>query len=126
DCNSSSLQITNVDRDECKKCKNRMWSSLYGGRCLLPANPSVNYWSSVPEEECEKLPNHYSVSDGGSCFYCKGNFDKTTGVCNTTDCHRDSMSKVIYGLSETDCVACGGSHWIKNIEGGKVSGCTLP
>ena len=113
DCSDSTSIIKNVDKKECHKCKNRMWSTYNGGRCVTLFVPGSNYAGGITEEECEKFPNHYSARGGNlDCFYCSGTFDKTTGVCSTTDCNvnYNLVNNGIYGLSKEDCEQCGGSH----------------
>ena len=123
-CDDSTAKIINVDKTECNKCKNRMWSTSENGRCLLSSDHDNNYWGSVPKEECEKISKNYSVSDGGACFYCEGTFDKTTGVCDTVDCHRNNWAYTIFGLDKDTCEQCGGSFSLWNMtDGGKVGRC---
>ena len=117
--------INNVDAEECHRCKNRMYSYLssdtFEGRCVPLLTHGLNYWSSTSKEECKRFPNQYSV--GSICFYCAGTWDASTGVCSTTDCHRDRTSKRIYGLSENDCIRCGGEFSMANSGGEKVGKC---
>ena len=123
-CDASDKGIWNVDREECNKCKNRMWSSYSSGRCFVALDnvETGNWLADVPKEECEKFPNHYSIN-GGPCFYCKGNFDKTTGVCSTVDCNT-YPSTALLGLDKDTCELCGGTFnfwWVTG--GGKVGYC---
>ena len=119
-CDSSSKQITHVSKEECIKCRNRIWSSRYEGRCLsrLDGIDGSNFWADVPTDECKKFPKHYSASNGGRCFYCAGTFDPTTGVCDTTSCRNNKLYKsVIYGVDEATCAQCGGTYQLLNTPG---------
>ena len=102
-----------------------MWSTLYNGRCLKRIdNVPGNFWSGVPKEECEKFPNHYSLVDGGFCLYCEGVFDKTTGVCSTTDCNYKPTNDYLLGFDENFCtVQCGGTFSMYYFDDGKVGRC---
>ena len=127
-CDDSTPRIYTTDEEGCKRCSNRMWSTHHGGRCIPPLNHDINYWNNVPKEECEKFFKHYPVTDLGPCFYCEGNFDRVTGICDTVDCNRNGWDRNIYGLDEYTCVQqCGGSYYASNIiGGGKVGRCLLP
>ena len=125
-CDDPLERIINIDKDECHRCPNRMWSTLDNGRCVVSLDTirDGGYWNEVPKKECEKFPKHYSVSDGGKCFYCKGTFNPTTGVCDTTDCNRNGWDSIIYGLDKDTCEQCGGSFSLRNMtDGGKVGIC---
>ena len=102
-----------------------MWSTASGGRCVprLDDIDGSNYWGSVPKEECEKFPNHYFESNGSRCFYCAGNFNPTTGVCDTTTCQSNKLyDKVIYGLDEATCAQCGGTYQLLHSSDGGFVG----
>ena len=121
-CNNVTTQIVGVDREECNRCRNRLWSSSSDGRCVLPLNHNINYWGAVSKEECEKFSNHYWVTSG-QCFYCEGTFDSATGVCSTTDCYRNGWAYSIYGLDKNTCEQCGGTFNKASVDGGFVGRC---
>ena len=107
-----SLVISNISEEECNRCSDRMFSSYYAGtnatRCIAPMEPRDNFWLDIPEGECEKFPNQYSVN--GNCLYCEGTFNTSTGVCSTTNCEHNSWSSDIFGLDENTCTQlCGGT-----------------
>ena len=116
------LSTNNVTREECSKCKNRMWSNpdFAGiGRCVARMEHIDNYWGSVPKDECEKFPNQYSMGNPGICFYCDGTYDPTTGICSTTTCERNVWADNIHGVDEATCIQCGGNFRIRHM-GGKI------
>ena len=124
-CNHNNKSIYGVDQEECHKCKNRMWSSLTGGRCIARLTKEIGSWADVSKEECERFPNQYLTSYT-HCFYCEGSIDPITGICSTADC--DTTSSVIYGLDEATCLQqCGGtSFYMTGVDGGgKISVCLL-
>jgi len=122
-CNNSNKAIYDVDKAECNKCKNRMWGNTYNGRCVkhLP-DEGGNWWGGIPKDECEKFPNQYSTLDN-HCFYCKGTFDPSTGVCSTSVCKTGVGQGKIYGLDENACTQCGARYRIRTMENGKVGFC---
>ena len=126
DCDDESVSIYDIKEEECHRCKNRMYSYYSSdtteGRCVVPLTHDMNYWSAVSEEECKRFPNQYWV--GSKCFYCEGSYDPSTGVCNTTDCHRNGLATTIYGLSENDCIGCGGDFRMISSGGKKIGRCT--
>ena len=121
-CNITNIVIKNVDKSECAKCKNRLYSPHQeGGWCLSPLNEKINYWGGVSKDECERFSNHYWVRSSNTCFYCKGTFNPATGVCSTTDC--SPKTHYVFGLSESTCIQCGGSFFIRELDGGFVGVC---
>ena len=125
DCEESYIAINDITQEECGKCPNRMWTIYNRGRCVKRLTHEDNFWNGSSEKECSKFPNQYLA--GETCFYCEGVFDKTTGVCNTTDCHCNNVSKIIYGLNENTCIQqCGGSFTLIIRGDKKVGRCTLP
>ena len=125
DCNNVRESIYDVKEEECHRCKNRMYSDkstdTFSGRCLVPLTHDINYWSHISKEDCEKFPNQYAIA--GFCFYCEGTWDTSTGVCSTTDCHRGRQAYDLYGLSENDCVRCGGEFSMVDSKGKKIGRC---
>ena len=106
-CDDTSEQVLDVDEEECTRCKNRMYSSYNGGRCLNCDTPNMNYWNSVSYEECMKCPNHRSLvapGETGQCWGCNGNIDPVTGLCDTIKC--DQKDSVIYGNTAEQCNLC--------------------
>ena len=105
-----------------------MWITYNGSRCVLALDRVVGegvMWNGVPKDECEKFPNHYSIRDGGRCFYCKGTFNSTTGVCDTNTCENYPEAINLYGSDEAICARCGGSFSIVNTSWGRVTLCYI-
>ena len=124
DCNDVREAVNDVTEEECHRCKNRMYSyyssDTFEGRCVLPLSHDRNYWGRISKDECERFPNQYAIA-GYYCFYCEGTWDTSTGVCSTTDCHINSA--VILGLSENDCLSCGGGFSMVSSGGKKLGHC---
>ena len=123
-CAAVTKSVWDVTEEECHRCKNRMYSyyslNTLEGRCIVPLTHDMDYWAGVPKEECERFPNQYAFSS--FCFYCGGSWDTTTGVCNTTNCYW--YGTYIYGLSENDCIRCGGKFSMLSHSGKKLGRCT--
>ena len=106
-CDDATAQIADVDQDECGHCKDRMWSTYNGGRCVKCINQTNSSWiGNVPKEECMKCP-HQSFTERGAtgiCTYCSGNVDPITGKCDTFNCNHED--KRVYGMSKDVCNAC--------------------
>ena len=87
DCNSDQAQIFGVTREQCNQCGNRFYGTTYSRciRCMTSDNANNNtYWGGVPFEECLSCPHQASdVSPGqtGTCRYCVGTVNRTTGKC---------------------------------------------
>ncbi|MBO5997707.1 MAG: hypothetical protein J6P93_04200 [Alphaproteobacteria bacterium] len=117
-----------AEKEECDKCKNRIWRSTDGGQCLDPMNVDGDYAAGVTGDECEKIPNHYwagsdpyNSQNARNCFYCSGTFNPATGVCSTSVCHPTGKTfaggAYLYGLDKNTCELCGGiyeTHYTKD------------
>ena len=117
--------ILNVREEECRRCKNRVWSVWGGdGACFVPLNRNINYWPGIAEAECKRFPNQHYDKSNGTCFYCDGAFDWTTGLCSTADQYKNPWGTSMYGINEETCVQqWNGSYWEKSTTYGKISGC---
>ena len=119
DCDDTRVSV-NVSEENCGKCKNRMYSTYNGGRCLkcMASTGGNNYWfGNVSPDECAKCPNQYS--DGDVCYYCPGNVDPVTKLCDTIKC--DDPSATISHVSHETCSQCEGRAF--DAEGKKCIKC---
>ena len=114
-CDDSTEQIRNIDKEECNRCPNRMYSSDYGGRCITCKTHTANSWSGVPYEECMKCSNISKVTSGetGLCWWYDGNIDPVTGKCDTINCNvSDSYS--IDGVTPELCNQCPNRFYVND------------
>ena len=105
-CDDSTISITNVDKDECHRCKNRKWRTASSGRCES-CEDTDNWRSWYSYDECMRCPNRGFLgnpNDLGHCWQCSGKIDPVTGKCDTIKC--DYPDFRIYGVTRNLCNQC--------------------